>query len=115
MNYRIKKKASPHDMENSTGPTQTFKMECQFEQHLRPLGSVMVIMVADPRRRNEPRFIVGGDDNIDPHFLFSCLQGGQQVLFGIMAHEAGKAKGLAQKQNIIVPPAGLNIPPFPAR
>lgn len=95
------------------GPMQTYGMKASIEAHLQVQGAVMVLLVTDPTRKNAPRFIVSGADNVDPEFLHNALLGGLDTMFHIMRHQAGQAQGQTQTQSIIAPPAGLKIPPFP--
>jgi len=82
-----------------------------LDPHLRPMAAVTVVMVQDPRKPNSPpRFIVGCPDL---QVGYSILLGGLQTLFLVQSHKAGEAQGATEEKHIIMPPAGLTIPPFP--
>jgi len=84
-----------------------------LDPHLSPMAAVTVVMVRDAKHPNQPpRFVVGCPEL---QAGFNVLLGGLQTLFLIQSHKAGEIEGRTQEKHIVVPPAGLNIPPFPGR
>jgi len=84
-----------------------------IDPHLAPIAAVTVVMVKDTKHPNRPpRFVVGCPE---VQLGYNILLGGLQTLFMVQSHKAGQAEGSTEEKHIIVPPAGLTIPPFPGQ
>jgi len=102
------------EMKKDDAPPPGFQPDrVPIDAHLRPIAAVTVVMVQDPRKPNTPpRFVVGCPE---VQLGYNMLLGGLQTLFMIQSHKAGEVEGVTKEKHIIMPPAGLTIPPFPGQ